>query len=144
MISIEEILAGIEQAEGCHPINIGRKDKDGYQILEFQGRLQFVHRLVADYYKVDGEGPLVRHLCNNRNCGNPAHLRYGTHKENVRDMIDAGNAKWTPKKLTADKVIELRRLYEVDGIGKLELARRFDMSPRQVRDIINRVYWKHV
>lgn len=33
---------------------------------------------------------VVRHLCNNRECVNPEHLRGGTHRQNTADMMRAG------------------------------------------------------
>jgi hypothetical protein len=35
---------------------------------------------------------LVRHLCNNPRCINPAHLREGIRKENLMDSIVVGTA----------------------------------------------------
>ena len=32
----------------------------------------------------------VRHMCHNTKCFNPAHLKEGTHAENMNDMVQAG------------------------------------------------------
>lgn len=49
------------------------------------------HRLMWERH--NGPAPErthVMHSCDNRLCINPAHLRLGTPKENVRDMISKG------------------------------------------------------
>ena len=38
------------------------------------------------------EGLMILHSCHNRKCCNPAHLRHGTHIDNMKDMADAGRA----------------------------------------------------
>lgn len=48
-----------------------------------------LHRKV--HYEATGEWPeVVRHVCDNARCINPAHLVSGTQKENVADMHQRG------------------------------------------------------
>ena len=56
----------------------------------------------------DYHGAVVMHTCDNRGCCNPAHLKYGTHADNARDMFAKGRGA-TPKnrKLTAAQVQEI-------------------------------------
>lgn len=39
------------------------------------------------------DGALILHKCDNRLCCNPKHLRAGTQKENVADMVAKGRGK---------------------------------------------------
>jgi hypothetical protein len=56
----------------------------------------------------DYHGAVVMHTCDNRACCNPAHLKYGTHADNARDMFAKGRgATPTNRKLTAAQVREI-------------------------------------
>lgn len=36
-------------------------------------------------------GGVIRHMCHNRSCVNPNHLKLGTQKENIQDSIEHGS-----------------------------------------------------
>ena len=40
------------------------------------------------------EGMAVMHMCDNRACFNPDHLKLGTLADNNRDMMQKGRAAW--------------------------------------------------
>lgn len=91
--------------------------------------------------------PCALHACDNRRCVNPAHLRWGTNEENVRDRASrarsaigerVGNAK-----LTTDQVREIdRRL--TDGHRQIDIAADFGVSSRCVRGILTGRSWSHL
>ena len=74
------------------------------------------------------------HICDNRLCCNPAHLRLGTQAENVKDMRDKGRnvdrppmlgnahprAKITPEivRVIRDRTKSAKELKALFGVGK--------------------------
>lgn len=69
-------------AEPCW-IWIGQHNEKGYAVGHLDGRMQRVHRVV--YERVNCSIPggyLVDHICFNKGCVNPAHLRLVNTKEN--------------------------------------------------------------
>lgn len=107
-----------------------------------------VHRLVyAMFNGPIGSGLVVRHLCHNPPCCNPAHLAIGTHADNARDREEAGRgligARNHSTKLTEAQVIEIRRL-RADGLKLREIAERFNVTLENVHYICTRQTWGHI
>lgn len=68
----------------------GRRDKDGYGVLRVGATQVRAHRFSFELLHGATE-LLVRHRCYNPPCVNPAHLRPGTHEENMADRKAAGH-----------------------------------------------------
>ncbi|WP_369754692.1 HNH endonuclease [Falsihalocynthiibacter sp. S25ZX9] len=66
------------------------------QRVFWRGRRQKVYQLVA--WGIKGELPskksVIRHLCNNRLCVHPKHLKVGTQAQNLRDQKQAREKDW--------------------------------------------------
>lgn len=58
------------------------------------------------------DGMFVLHYCNNPLCVNPAHLRIGTHRDNMDDLKKSGRAVGRPKRstLTTKQVATARKM----------------------------------
>lgn len=95
----------------------GARHPQGYGVFSAGGRSLRAHRFA--FQLANGpipEGMFVLHSCDNPPCVNPAHLRLGSHADNMRDMsarrrhtnsqkteclrghpLDAGNTYITPR-----------------------------------------------
>lgn len=83
-----------------------RKDERGYGWFSYLGQPWYAHRFMAKVNGLDVNGKVVRHLCHNRSCVNPAHLAVGTQTENLQDSMRNGNARQA--KLDPEKVRDIR------------------------------------
>jgi hypothetical protein len=88
-----------ENKAGCLVWTGGTRRR--YARIYSGGRIYIGSRLVMElvHGKIP-EGQLVLHRCDNPPCLNPAHLFFGTHKENVQDAMLKGrmNKKRLSKK----------------------------------------------
>jgi hypothetical protein len=128
----------------------GSIDKYGYGRIwvggKEEGREYRVHRLSVcavekmPYAEIDGW--LVRHMCNNRKCFNPAHLLLGDDKQNVLDKVFAGRTNRQKgetngrAKLTDEQVSDIRVLAH-RGLSQSEIGRIYGVSAMQISRIVN-------
>jgi hypothetical protein len=89
---------------------------------------------------------LVLHNCNNPLCCNPAHMRLGTHRDNMDDMIKAGSQKGernVNSKLTAAQVETIRH-QRAHGMTLKALGDLYGVSLSMIDLICRGVSWPHV
>lgn len=108
----------------------------------------YIHRAIYEVYVGEiPKGHVIRHLCHNKNCVNPAHLATGTQYDNVMDSVRDG--RWCigerrpETHLTENDVREIRRLCRTD-MRKREIAKMFNVVPSTISNIVSGYSWKHL
>jgi hypothetical protein len=124
--------------------------RNGYGRFKVGGRLVSAHRLAYElHHGPIPRGVIVRHSCHNPSCCNPSHLRLGSQKDNVHDMIAAGRYRGAKgeahgkAKLTAAKVRDMRALHQ-SGMSYQQLSEMTSVHKSTVGRIITRKTWKHI
>lgn len=111
---------------------------------------RLVHTVVAGAFMGSApEGYEVNHEDGDKVNNRLSNLKYVTHSENNLHAYANGlnprsgeRHRWS--KLTADQVLEIRRLNAKEGLGCRRLARRFGVSKGTITLILNRTNWKHL
>lgn len=118
-----------------------------YGVLTYKGKQLKAHRIA---WKLEtGNLPAnVLHKCDNPPCVRYSHLFEGTKTDNAADR-DAKNRQSKGEsrhnaKLTAEKVIKLRKLYATGLYIKEELAAMFGICGTNVGRIVRKEIWRHV
>lgn len=91
-------------------------------------------------------------ICKSKACCAPEHLRWDTHKENVKDMIEMGRLvkpdtkgeKHGMCKLTEVKVKEIRAHIMEGKKTQKEISEIYGVASRTISDIKSRKSWKHI
>lgn len=124
------------------------KDKNGYGIIQLNGRSVKAHRIayLLRYGLIDNN-LLVCHKCNNRSCENPAHLYQGTPQDNATDRVNAdkhpkGERNYSAK-LAEQQVIKIIELLK-NGKSHKFIAEAYKVSKGAIRNINKMKSWKYL
>lgn len=121
------------------------KDSDGYGRFRIGGEVCRAHRVAYELHL----GPIkddihIIHACDNPACCNPAHLREGTHKDNMADKVVRGRGSkgeaHGSAKLTESQAFQIRMSR---GLG-IDLARKYGVSDTLISAIRNGKRWHHL
>uniref|UniRef100_A0A6H1ZWW3 Putative homing endonuclease n=4 Tax=viral metagenome TaxID=1070528 RepID=A0A6H1ZWW3_9ZZZZ len=85
------------------------------------------------------DGKIILHLCNNRRCCNPKHLKCSTRSENIRMAYRDGlktHVEGKPSRFYEGEIWLIRRLHNA-GFHKETIGAMFKCSRQQVHYLIN-------
>jgi predicted XRE-type DNA-binding protein len=132
---------------GCWLWLAARNDHYGFIVIE--GKTWLAHRFSYTLHCDEiPEGVQVLHHCDNGFCCNPKHLFLGTQQDNMTDKVlkdrqakgsDNGNSK-----LTAEVVLEIRRLCAEQQLTQKAIAEKFNVDPTTITNIKLRRQWRHI
>lgn len=143
--------AQVNPETGCWEWQGSRNDA-GYGRMQFCGRSQLVHRVVAHLaleMPLGSKGICALHHCDNPPCFNPDHLFIGSQQDNVDDCAAKGRARKAigeesgTSKLTGAEVLDIRSRY-VAGEPYGQIASVFAVSVPLVALICQKKLWRHV
>lgn len=110
----------------------------------------YPHRYVALLFIPNPENkPEVNHKKGIKKDNRASELEWVTRKENMRHAMDTGlndsNGEKSGKaKLKNEDIINIRNEYKGKYGQYCELGRRYGVSNNNIKDIVNRVTWRHI
>ena len=146
---LESILGRIKTSDNCWEWQ-GYRDKNGYGRFTYHRKGVIVHRYIFEITYGNTEELDVLHHCDNPPCVRPSHLFLGTAKENTKDMIAKGRARYSRGEesgnhyLTAKQVLSIREDYEDSDKSRgtaTKIAKEYNLNSRLVQRIIRRDRW---
>ena len=121
-------------ADACHEWRGARNGDYGVITAHANGKTRVYRAHRFAYEKANGAigaGMLIRHLCHNPLCVNPAHLAEGTHADNRRDDVLAGKRRGGENapnaKLAAGDVLAIKARLR-SGESDAAIARDYPVS----------------
>ncbi|KKN69830.1 hypothetical protein LCGC14_0436540 [marine sediment metagenome] len=136
---------------GCWPWTAATYH-DGYGMLGVlvgpgTWRAQRAHRISLLANGPISDGMHILHSCDSPPCVNPAHLREGTHQDNMADMAARGRLHRPAgelngsAKLKQREVESIRSEYAAGGITQQALADKYGVAQSVVSDVVNGKRW---
>lgn len=144
------IETNINDITGCWEWN-GNLNADGYAYRNVGGRRYFIHRLSAFiHFGFNLNSSLcVCHQCDNRKCWNPDHLFIGTRRDNFYDMIKKSRGNHiigeenNNSKLKEKDVLKIRQ-ERYSGARRIDLAKKYGVTPQHIYYITSKKSWTHI
>jgi len=149
--TLEERMAAKTLKKGPNEcwIWVGSRDSTGYGLIKVKGHNRHANRVAYELkHGAMPPGKIILHVCDVPACVNPAHLKIGTHKDNMQDMLQKGRGNkvrgerhWKAK-LTETIVREIRDNYTKEKKTFSELARQYRVCRTTIARIVKGKSWK--
>ena len=144
--NFDRLMSRIDSSDGgaCWPIS--GQSSGGYGRIKINGKSERAHRVMFFLFRPGPAPMVVRHVCNNPKCINPAHLRAGDQKLNALDRKLSGregNHKGLANgrhRLTDDAVRAIRTSKESGVV----LGEKYGVSRTVISCVRLMKSWKHV
>ncbi len=145
-MSKEKPIRAELNANGCWICISHKAGGNGYPCVKRGGRYQKISRYLFEMSGVKlSRQELVLHACDEPLCVNMAHLRVGTHEENMQDRCarkrTATRERHGMSKLTEQKVTEIRILLR-NGVSTRKLATKFGVSQATIMWVKKNLHWR--
>jgi len=147
---------GVSVIAPCRRVRAEYPERGGYLLIRVMVRAKSVaasaHRVVWTYFNgTIPDGMTINHKNGIRADNRPSNLELATMSEQRLHAIHVlGAEHWNckgqnhPKTHLCDEdVREIRRL-RGQGIRGVDIAKKYNMNPRSISSICNRVTWKHI
>lgn len=141
------VKADVRDPDECWPW-LAQANADGRGLMSYRGRkVRATHIALMMVGKPRPPGHGALHSCDNPNCVNPSHLRWGTDQENIADKLARGrqSRKGGPRgvshpnaKLSPAVAEEIRS----SPLGYKALARRLGVHRTTIRQVRRGRTWK--
>jgi hypothetical protein len=115
------------------------RDYDGYGIVHQAGRTRRLSHVVLEALgHPRPRHAIALHSCDNPPCGNPAHLRWGTHAENLADAQARGRYRNGRLRIPSQTVAAVHER-RAGGETQVAIARALGISQPHVSSILRGV-----
>jgi len=120
----------------------------GYYVISIEGKLRYIHRLVAETYIPNPEKkPQVNHINGIKTDNRVENLEWATSKENMNHAKE--NGLWgqnilDKRKLTDEQIKEIKEKYIPRKYSYNKIADEYNVDYRTIWDIINNKSYKEV
>lgn len=140
-------------AEGECWLWIGGRDSWGYGAINIKGKQTGAHRFAWELANGPiSEGKFVLHDCpagDNPSCVNPAHLRLGTHAENMADRQRKGRCarpagEKNPRAKLTEDLARLIHARHASGESQGSIARSLHVSRTAVYQVLVGKRWAYL